>query len=201
MRNAILTGIAACMEPDELALLRKASRRRQHTVEFGCGASTLLLLQNGVGALDSVDSQPAWVRRVSAEPDAAEALRTGRLRMHCIDIGPTRKWGHPLGEESKARWPQYAQAVWQDALPAPVDFVLIDGRFRVACALMALLKARPDALVAIHDFWTRLGAYGEILALFDVVERAASLAILAPRQDLDQARLETLLRQYSSDPA
>jgi len=99
------------MEPDELALLREASRRRQHAVEFGCGASTVLLLRNGIGALDSVDSQPAWVRHVSDEPDAAEALRTGRLRMHCVDIGPTRKWGHPLDDELKARWPQYAQAV------------------------------------------------------------------------------------------
>jgi hypothetical protein len=189
------------MEADELALLREASRRRQHAVEFGCGASTLLLLGNGVGALDSVDSQPAWVRRVSDQPDAAAALRTGRLRMHCVDIGPTRKWGHPLGDEAKARWPQYAQAVWQAALPSPVDFVLIDGRFRVACALMALLKARPDALVALHDFWTRLQIYGEALPFFDVIGRAGSLAILAPRQDLDQARIETLLGQYLSDPA
>ena len=94
------------------------------------------------------------------------AKRAGRLRMHRVDIGPTRKWGHPLGDESKARWPQYAQAVWQAALPQPVDFVLIDGRFRVACALMARLKARPDALVAFHDFWTRLRAYGANSAVF-----------------------------------
>jgi hypothetical protein len=189
------------MEPNELALLREASRRRQHAVEFGCGASTLLLLCNGIGALDSVDSEPAWARRVSDQPDAAEALRTGRLRMHCVDIGPTRKWGHPSGDESKARWPQYAQAVWPAALPAPVDFVLVDGRFRVACALMALRKAQPDALVVFHDFWTRLPAYGEILPFFDVVGRAGSLALLAPRQDLDQARIEALLRHYLSEPA
>ena len=46
-----------------------------------------------------------------------------------------------------------------------------------------------------------LRAYGEILPFFDVVGRAGSLAILAPRQDPDQARIETLLRHYSSDPA
>ena len=32
-----------------------------------------------------------------------------------------------------------------------------------------LLKARPDAPVAFHDFWTRLRAYGAILPFFDVV--------------------------------
>jgi hypothetical protein len=121
--------------------------------------------------------------------------------MHCVDIGPTRKWGHPSGDEAKAGWPQYAQAVWQTTLPTAVDFVLIDGRFRVACALMALRMARPDALVAFHDFWTRLRAYGEILPFFDVIGRAGSLAILAPRQDLAQARIETLLPHYLSDPA
>jgi hypothetical protein len=66
---------------------------------------------------------------------------------------------------------------------------------------MALLKARPDALVAFHDFWTRLRAYGEILPFFDVVGRAGSLALLAPQRDLDQARIETLLGHHLSDPA
>jgi len=70
------------MEPDELALLQEASRRRQHAVEFGCGASTVLLLRNGIGALDSVDSQPAWVRRVSDEPDAADALAIAITHAH-----------------------------------------------------------------------------------------------------------------------
>lgn len=189
------------MEPGEVALLRKASHRREHVVEFGCGASTLLLLRNGVAALDSVDSQRAWIASVCEEADAAEALRTGRLRMHCIDIGPTRKWGHPLNDEAKDRWPRYAQAVWRSALPQPVDFVLIDGRFRVACVLMALLNTRPDALVAFHDLWTRLKLYGEILQFFDVVGRAGSLAVLAQRPTPDRARIEGLLRQYANDPA
>ena len=193
--------VAACMEPDELTLLRKVSHRREHAVEFGCGASTLLLLRNGVGALDSVDSQQAWVTVVSNQPDAAEALRAGRLRMHCVDIGPTRKWGHPLGDEAKDRWPQYFRAVWHAALPGPVDFVLIDGRFRVACVLAALLNARPDAVVAFHDFWTRVEAYGEVLQFLDVVGRAGSLAVLVPRPTPDRARIESLLRHYGNDPA
>jgi hypothetical protein len=46
-----------------------------------------------------------------------------------------------------------------------------------------------------------LRVYGEILPFFDVIGCAGSFAILAPRQDLDQARIETLLGQYLSDPA
>jgi len=65
---------------------------------------------------------------------------------------------------------------------------------------MALLTARPDALVAFHDFWTGLKVYGEILQFFDVVARAGSLAVLAQRPALDQARIKRLLRHYMNDP-
>ncbi|HSS86853.1 MAG TPA: hypothetical protein VLL30_24170 [Reyranella sp.] len=130
------------MEPDELTLLREASRRRQHAVEFGCGASSLLLLRSGVGALDSVDSQPAWVECVSRELDAAAALRTGRLRMHCVDIGPTRKWSHPLDDESKAGWPQYAQA-----LPPFFDVVGRTGSLAILTQRQDLDRAGIETLL------------------------------------------------------
>lgn len=188
------------MMPEEVDLLRDASRDRHHVVEFGCGGTTILFLENDVGALDSVESDKAWAARVCGDPDAAIALRSGRFRMHRVDIGRTKAWGYPADDAAKARWPRYPGTIWRNLQSPAVDFMFIDGRFRVACALVALLQARPPALIAVHDFWSRLKVYGEILEFLDVVQRAKSLGIIAPRDDIDRARVEKLLAEYLTDP-
>jgi hypothetical protein len=188
-----------CMMPDEVDLLREASRKRRHIIEFGCGGSTILFLENEVEILDSVESDKIWAAKVCAEPNAATALRSGRFRMHHVDIGPTKAWGHPVDDRLKASWPRYPRAIWRNLKSPAVDFVFLDGRFRVACALVALLQIKVPALIAVHDFWFRLKAYGEILEFLDVVHRAKSLGIFAPRADIDEVRVKKLLKVYLTD--
>lgn len=199
-RAAGMADMDICLMPEEVDLLREASRSRHHIVEFGCGGSTILFLENEVGVLDSVESDKAWAARVCSEPTAAAALRSGRFRMHNVDIGRTKAWGYPADDASKALWPRYPQAIWRDLESPAVDFVFIDGRFRVACALVALLHVRTPTLIAVHDFWSRPKVYGEILEFLDVVQRIESLAIFAPRDDIDEVRVEKLLGVYLTDP-
>jgi hypothetical protein len=78
--------------------------------------------------------------------------------------------------------------------------VFVDGRFRIACTLMALLQPQPSAIIAFHDFWTRLDRYSDALRLLDVRGRAGSLAILTPRQGNDRRELERILQQHLEDP-
>ena len=195
-----MAGLDISMMPEEVDLLREASRNRHHVVEFGCGGSTILFLENAVEALDSVESDKAWAARVCGEPSAAAALRSGRFRMHHVDIGRTKAWGHPVDDSSKALWPSYPWDIWRNLEAPAVDFVFIDGRFRVACALVALLHVRTPALIAVHDFWSRPDIYGEILQFLDVDHRAQSLAIFAPRRDIDEIRVRKLLEVYLIDP-
>lgn len=189
-----------CMMSEEVDLLREASRNRHHVIEFGCGGSTILFLENAVEALDSVESDKAWATRVCGEPSAAAALRSGRFRMHNVDIGHTKAWGHPVDDVSKTLWPRYPWAIWRNLESPAVDFLFIDGRFRVACALVALLHIGTPALIAVHDFWSRLKVYGDILEFLDVVHRVETLGIFAPRGDIDEIRVKELLRGYLTDP-
>jgi hypothetical protein len=199
-RAAGMAELDICMMPEEVDLLREASRNRHHVIEFGCGGSTILFLGNAVEALDSVESDKAWAAKVCAEPSAAAALRSGRFRMHHVDIGHTKAWGYPVDDAAKALWPRYPRAIWRNLESPAVDFVFIDGRFRVACALVALLPIRPPALIAVHDFWTRPKVYGELLEFLDVVHRVESLGIFAPRGDIDKTRVKKLLGEYLTDP-
>lgn len=83
-----------------------------------------------------------------------------------------------------------------------VDVALVDGRFRVACALRALRHVVPGAgVVAVHD-WTERPAYGDALAPFyNVVEIADRLAVLTPKRHVDWTEWAAALGRYEKDPA
>jgi hypothetical protein len=98
---------------------------------------------------------------------------------HAIDIGPIKKLGAPLGRTHQHLWPLYSLAYHTYANKA--DLVLIDGRFRVACALATWLDASPNTTVLIHDYHRR--SYHNAELFFDIVERVEGLVMLRPNAE------------------
>jgi hypothetical protein len=191
--------LTANMTPEERALLQEWSAPCSHIVEFGCGGSTLLFLEATSAVIDSVDNNKGWAERISAEPRPAEAIRNGRLKLCLVDTGPVGKWGFPTDEATRPLWRNYPCAAWDGLRPPEADLVFVDGRFRIACTVMALLQPQPP-IIAFHDFWTRLDRYADVLRLVDVRGRAGSLAILASRPGNDRRELEQMLQQHLEDP-
>ena len=80
------------------------------------------------------------------------------------NIGPTSDWGRPVDRaptaRNIARWTQYVEAPWAFAASRSfsADMVLIDGPFRLACALRALLEVHssgnPDVIL-MDDYLER----------------------------------------------
>ncbi len=62
------------------------------------------------------------------------------------------------------------------------DVVLVDGRYRVACALRALKYTDQESVVIIHDFHRRV--YHVVLDYYEVVERADTLIVLRKKKNL-----------------
>ena len=80
-----------------------------------------------------------------------------------------------------------------------LDFVLIDGRFRVRCAL-ELIRRGIDATVFIHDFWTR-PHYHVVLDFFDQVETIENTIGLRPKQaNFDADQLSRQCEETEFDP-
>ncbi|WP_424811915.1 hypothetical protein [Roseococcus sp. YIM B11640] len=171
-------GLVPAMSPAEQSLLREAARGAASAVEFGTGGSTRLLLEVVAGQLVSTESDPAWLERVRADPACAAAEASGRWRGLHADLGPVGRWGWPADAARHGDGAIYAEAPWKDA-PTP-GFVLVDGRFRVACALSALARLAPGGLVAIHDFWPR-EYYRPVLEWADLVGTSVSLVLLRPK--------------------
>ena len=104
-----------------------------------------------------------------------------QLRLIDVDIGVTREWGTPFFTRRTAdramRWRRYSTAPWDcfdESDPEP-DTILIDGRFRVACALYSLLRLSELSPCAIlFDDYRDRPCYAE-------VERHARLASMEGR--------------------
>jgi len=64
-----------------------------------------------------------------------------------------------------------------------VDFVFIDGRYRVACALHVLPLLKEGGKIAIHDYMNRK-QYHVIEEFYDRTENIDSSAILVPKKDV-----------------
>lgn len=173
--------LTPAMSPAEIRLLREAASGAASAVEFGAGGSTLLLLDAIDGPLVSVESDPAWLMRLGEEAACRAAREAGRWRPLHADLGPVAAWGYPADPRRHADGHLYWNAPWE-ACPQP-GFVLVDGRFRVACALAALSRVAPGGFVAVHDFWGR-NAYRVLLEHAELAGTAASLVLLQRRADV-----------------
>jgi len=171
----------------------------RHYLEFGAGASTIYACtSSGPTTIDSVESSPEFVEeRLLPNPAVAHALEVGRLTLHVVDLGETGRWGKPKGSARWRAWPDYSAGVFAGS--APHDVILVDGRFRVACALNALLHAPPDSTILVHDFWNR-PRYHLLLDFFDVRDRADTLGEFRKKPSADLERARRLLRRYRFRP-
>ncbi|BBK42033.1 hypothetical protein STVA_20530 [Allostella vacuolata] len=188
------------MTAAELELLLRVTKDRARIVEFGCGGSTLALARNGVGRIDSVESDPAWVAKLRSSSALAGLIDAGRVGLHHADIGPVGPWGAPSDHKTVRRWSDYWMGIWQTVEPKSVSLVLVDGRFRVACALAAGLLCDDDCLIAIHDYRDR-PHYHVVLEHLVPVAEAETLSVFAKRRDLDTAALLRNLLIYAFNSA
>ncbi len=157
----------------ELQLAGRAS-----LLQFGCGNSTLVAARQAQ-TIVSVDSDAAWLAEVGTNLARASVDFTP---FHA-DIGPTGDHGYPVDVSRTSDWSRYHVKVWRTLSGSP-DAVLIDGRFRVACLLQALIHCKPDCMLLFHGFNHR-PEYQPVLKHVDVLARIDSLAVLRAKQQVD----------------
>lgn len=167
-------------------------------LEYGSGGSTLLAAeQPGITRILSVESDPGYIREnVEPSPSVADAVREGRLEFILVDIGQTKAWGYPKDRSKRYLWPNYAFSPYRHGHVA--DLILIDGRFRIACALAAALES-PAARVLVHDYSIRK-EYRVLERFFDVVHVVETLVELRVKDGFDRKEAAGLLGKYVYEP-
>ncbi len=190
------------LDDEATVALRDYLARSGFYLEFGSGGSTVLASRLGLETI-SVDNDAYFLRAVSRKLAAGHRV----TQIHA-DIGLTVEWGYPAFKRPTparlARWRRYialpfARIAERNRFP---DFVLVDGRFRVACALESARQAQlagQATTIMVDDYGLRdqyaplekhLGAPRRVgrAALFEIAPDGPPPAV--PLHAIDEAMLD-----------
>lgn len=165
----------------ELLFLQFASKSSRHYLEWGSGASTILVAPFSRNAF-SIENHQEWCDQMLRNKFVSFWIQTRLLQYYCVDTGPTNLFGHPVDLTNKARLSKYLDVVDSFQIDK-FDMVLIDGRFRMACAVKVLPYVTKSSLVLIHDWMERKDNFRQILNFYDLDQVIDTLAVLIPKQE------------------
>jgi hypothetical protein len=121
----------------------------------------------------------------------------------------TGHWGRPIGlrSPSASRLEKFRR--YSDPPPECLeggrtpDFVLVDGRFRVACVLKAIrmLQHERGWTIAMDDYGDRphYGVIGEEFANIDRLV-GGRMAVITSLKEFSPEQLDAAIRKYEIDP-
>jgi hypothetical protein len=190
---------------DDASIEFYSSRIRDSKIylEYGSGGSTVQAAQV-VDVLVSVDSDPYFLRAV----EKVLARQPGRADRHLIypDIGLTGPWGTPvsrrLSERRLEKWRRYPESPWAIFREKGIepDTILIDGRFRVACALESLANLLPNSqtLLLFDDYIDR-AYYHAIETFATLIFSRGRMGVLVRRTDFDARLCREAIEVYCRD--
>lgn len=197
------------MEPESFRLFAKHLIGKRQYLEWGAGGSTQLAPYIVSGKAYSIEHVPEWCYHLRSENELVRtAVELGKLEIVCVNH-PVKlgDWGYPSTNTSLAEIKdlnhRYVDAVDGIHTSGVFDFVLIDGRFRVACALSLLMKGlvNRESKVMIHDFHRR-PHYVVVLQFYDIVEHSSdesTAIVLTPKATIDENRLRREYHYYEHD--
>lgn len=142
----MLDGPEYVRDSREWSLFRSAVGTSRRCFEWGSGNSTLYVGEQDHCQVMSIESDAIWAESV------AQKLTSPNVVVH-VDIGPVGSWGRPTSFKEPEKFMDYlAQDLLSEFAP---DLVLIDGRFRVACFLTALIACAPGTRIVVDDYSSR----------------------------------------------
>ena len=185
------------MSVKERNLFEKSLEHKPFYLEYGCGGSTEIAVALGCKAIVAVDSDINWIDSLKQKPPIAERIAKGTLFFEYVDIGPVGAWGFPKDSSKIRNWPNYVLAPYQH--PYQFDFILVDGRFRNACAYAAWAFMTDDTVMAVHDYTVRRQYY-DIEKFFNIVEQVDSLILLKKKEKITMRSLYTSVMTHMFMP-
>jgi hypothetical protein len=172
-------------------------------LEYGSGGSTVEAARKGKPFI-SVDSDRFFLKAV--ERKIAQTIGDSKSGQYIYsDIGLTGPWGAPIFTTiSLARtavWRRYPQAPWErlgqgeGSFP---DLVLVDGRFRVACALISLKNLGQSPFTLLVDDYGDRPYYKEIERFARLDSMQGRMAVFKPKP-FDTDEVERALSRSFAD--
>jgi hypothetical protein len=164
------------MEKEDIPIFYKYLDNTINFLEYGSGGSTYQAsLRPNIKSITSVESDKKWI-------DKLREKVTAKFIYIDIDTKPNT-WGHPGNNARLLNIMSYSESRYTNE-----DLILIDGRFRVACALK-LWEHIPETTFIIFDDFNDRKQYHIVLDHFDIVEKGKRLVVLKKGKTKPSKRL------------
>jgi hypothetical protein len=201
--NQRLRGVSVPDQPhfDEKGTAYFVERlRNSHSyLEYGCGGSTVEAARQRKSFV-SIESDAYYLRAVR-EKIAREVRGTPSGQLVHADIGITEEWGRPFIKRKTpqrlSRWKNYAARPWSLVVTKP-DLILIDGRFRILCALYSIDQMHDQDFTILFDDYADRPHYHVVEHFARLEQMMGRMAILRPKQ-INKNELLTSVEKYVSD--
>lgn len=140
------------------ALIRRMANVRTY-LEWGSGGSTINIAPLAKHRSVSIEHDGKWCEKVRTnlkdKPIEYNCIPCTRVDKHDGRYSDFKPYVDRIDSLGEKQW----------------DFVFIDGRARVACAVKALAYISDHSIVTIHDFQRTRHEYSAILFFYDVIEK------------------------------
>ncbi len=182
--------------PEVADLVRKHYEAADVILEYGSGGSTVMASEMPDKTIFAVESSRVWTKMMRNWFE--EAQPPSMPFMQHINIGPTGKWGTPKTTKGFQRYHLYPLWIWDIEEFKHPDVILVDGRFRVACALTAMLRCTKKTTLLFDDYEGRRGYHRieEFLEKKEVVGNMARFEIT--KKALPRAKMTEIIGAFSN---
>jgi len=185
------------MEPhintNDKVMFYKYLDKATHYFEFGAGGSTYQAsIRDNIKKIYFVESCPDWFEKVK------DVIHNENVTMIYNDMNTLKDtWGHPGLTSTTAQKKSYSEHLLQLDLQSrkKIDFILIDGRFRVACALKCFDAISDNCLIAFDDFLNRPN-YHVVLDYYNVVDKTKDQCMVILKKKPNVSVSSALIKQY-----
>lgn len=175
-------------------------------LEYGSGGSTYFAAKNGISFI-SIDSDRFFLGGVKDKIAKENLLKEDSQVFHYADIGLTGPWGYPVffkkpSAKRLALFRKYSDVPSDQGLNAFMpDLVLVDGRFRVACALKTIrvLANRSGWTLVVDDYVGR-PHYHIISRYAKLSHYVGRMAVFTELQSFVAEDLDSTIRLYETIP-
>ena len=161
--------------------------------EYGSGGSTYQAsLRKNLVTIYSVESDLQWHNKLKKIIKRDDII----FIYNEMDTRPNT-YGHPGPKSIDAQHIHYSDHIKE--ITGPVDFILIDGRFRVASCLKCFDRINSDCLIAFDDFLNR-DNYHIVLDYYTIIDKTTNnrMVILKKRDGVQIP--EEIIKKYELIP-
>ena len=161
--------------------------------EFGSGGSTYQAsIRDNIKKIYTVESDILWFNKMKS------ILTNNNITFIFNDLNAQpNNFGRPGPYATNSQKINYSNHILylSEKEQQEIDFILIDGRFRVACCLKCFDIIKNDCLIAFDDFLNR-PQYHIVLTYFDIIDKTDDNRMVILKKKMNAKIPNEIIKNY-----